>query len=124
MNPVFTEFANLDTLLDYDTVVEYGSNRLRIQGDITIRECIKSMSEIFPELYNALWQLDVANHVLRLGVNPVRRVKSSRINAEQMLYGKEPDIDVDTDWLYPMKKSYKDIKNNADALKLLKKKEW
>lgn len=78
MEPVFSRFATLDTLLDEGATVVYAGYRLDVKNDITIGEAFKSMTELFPELCNAEWELDVANSILHIYAKPMKVVRRKR----------------------------------------------
>lgn len=116
MNPIFTELATLETILDDNVAVVYGGNMLTISGGLTIRQVIQSMSDIFPELYNGTWQLDIANNRLHVHPRPIQ------VRGRKSIWDDDegPEIDVDINWK-SFKKTYVDIKNNAEGLRLLRK---
>ena len=78
MEPVFSRFANEDTLLDEGATVVYAGYRLDVKDDITIGKALKSMTEQFPELCNAEWELDVANEILYIYAKPMKVVRRKR----------------------------------------------
>jgi hypothetical protein len=102
MEPIFTELANTDTLLNEYTVVVYGKYRFDAKDDMTIGEVLKAMTKLFPELHNAIWKLDVANNVLHISVRPIETIETLRRKQEQFEKFLNPDRadipDIDKDY--------------------------